>query len=181
MASLFDEIFNLPGDAFVNPLFSSNNKFKSAKVAESLASLKPAVKADGEDQDAVDIPAPVKVKKTSNKRKVAEPTAPQHSTETGHKRSKVASSSHTKHKPSAPGIQSKQDTPAPAQEAHLRKRKRQDVKPSQAAQPSLAAVNSTVDDHEEVSEDASAAAHETATQVHYTMRACTFCSSCCIM
>lgn len=162
MASLFDNIFEVPGDAPVNPLFSSNNKFKSAKVA---GSLKPAVKTDGDTQHTADRAAPAKVKKTGKKRKAAELTAPQHFTETGHKHTKVVASTHIKHKPSAPEIQSKQDIPAPALEAHLTKRKRQDVKPSKVVQASLAAVNNTFDDPEEESDDDSAVVLETATQV----------------
>ena len=166
MASFFDEIFPLSGVAPVNPLFSSNNKFKSAKVAESLVRVKPAIKGDGCNQCTADIPAPVKDESTGKKRKAAEPAATQQATKTGHKQSKVAASTHITQKHSASESQSKQDTPAPAQQPQLGKRKRQDVKPIDMVQASLAVLSNTAGDVEEVSDDASAAIHETATQVH---------------
>ena len=167
MASVFDEIFSLSGDAPVNPLFSSNNKFKSAKAAEILASVQPAVKGDVCVQRTADIPAPVKDKKTGRKRKAAEPAAPQQATESSHKHTKVVAPSHTKHKLSASKNQAKQDAPDHAQ---LGKRKRQGVRSSDMVQPSHA-VQSNTDDVNEVSDDASAAVYEAATQVHTASQA----------
>lgn len=175
MTSFFDEIFQLSGDAPVNPLFSSNNKFRSAKVAESLTSVKPPVKGDHCGQRTADIPAPVKDKKAGRKRKAAEPAAPQQATETGHKRSKMVASSHTKQNLSTSETQSNQDTPTPPPQPQLGKRKRQNVNPNNVIQPSLAAVTNTIDDVKAMSEDAPAAVHETATQVHIASKELVFC------
>ena len=157
MASFFDEIFQLSGDAPVNPLFTRNNKYKSAKVALSLAS------GDGCDQRTADVPAPVKDKKAGKKRKAAELAAQQEATDTGHK---VVASTHIIQKHSASDTQSKLDAPAPAQQPQLGKRKRQDIKSIDKVQTSPAVLNNTVDRVKELPDDASAAVHETATQVH---------------
>ena len=160
MASFFDEIFQLSGDAPVNPLFTRNNKYKSAKVALSLAS------GDSYDQRTADVPAPVKEKKAGKKRKAAELAAQQQATETGHNRSKVVASTHITQKHSASDTHSKLDAPAPAQQPQQGKRKRQDTKSIDKVQTSPAVLNNTVDRVKELPDDASAAVHETATQVH---------------
>lgn len=162
MASIFDEIFQPSGDAPVNSLFSSNNKFKSAKFAESLPSVEPSDNGNNDKQRTVDIPAEVKPKKKAKKRSAAEQAAPQQAIEAGHKRKKATASRHIDNN-TASESHIKQDTPAPAKEPRLKKRKRQDAQLNDVAQPSLAAVNNMVDEVKEVSD---AGAHEAATQVY---------------
>lgn len=162
MASIFDGIFQLSGDAPVNSLFSSNNKFKSAKFAESLPSAEPSDKGNNDKQRiGVDIPAPVKPKKKAKKRTAAEQAAPQQVIEAGHKRSKTTASSHTDQN-TASESHTKQDTLAPAEAPQRKKRKRQDAELKDVVQPSLAALNNMIGDVKEV---ADAGVHETATQV----------------
>lgn len=163
MASIFDGIFQLSGDAPINSLFSSNNKFKTAKSAESLPSVKPSSSGNNDKQRTVDIPAEVKPKKKAKKRLVAEQAAPQQAIEAGHKRKRATASSHIVKNSTASESHIKQDTPAPAEEPRLKKRKRQDAQLPDMAQPRLAAVNNMVDDVKEVSD---AGAHEAATQVY---------------
>lgn len=159
MASIFDGIFQLSRDAPVNSLFSSNNKFKSAKLAERLPSVEPS---DKDNNDQRRIPAPSKPKKTAKKRTAAEQAVPQQAIEASHKRSKATASSYTDQN-TVSESHTRQDTPAPAEAPKLKKRKRQDAQPNDVVQPSLAALENVANVVKEASD---AGVHETATQVH---------------
>lgn len=161
MTSLFDGIFQLSEALPVNPLFSSSNKFKSAKVA----SVGPADINGGENTTA-DAPAAGKATKTA-KRKAAQPAEKQAS-HTKHKRSKTVASSRSKHNPEAQGLPSKHDKAEPTKEPRPGKRKRLEAKSIVAVEASPAAVNEkrtevlqeTVDD---------SAIHQAAVQVQIAL------------
>ena len=158
MTCLFDGIFQLSGDLPVNSLFSSKNKFKSAKVP----SVEPAATGGGGDHTTVDAPAADKVTKTA-KRKAAEPAEKQAS-DTGPKRNKEAASS-TKQTSDAQKLQSKHDKPESVKEPRLGKRKRLEAKSIVVVEASPAEANETHDDRLQETADASAI-HEAAVQVH---------------
>lgn len=167
MASLFDGIFQVSGKVPVNYLFSSNNKFKSAKAAEAVASMDPAAIGNGGDHSTADMPASAKASKKAV-RKAAGPAEPQQASVKGHKRPKAVASSHTKRESDAQELHSNQNTPNPVKEPRLKKRKRLEVKSNGPVEPSPADVDESFRDMSEVTVDASAV-HEAAAQVHIAL------------
>lgn len=157
MTSLFDGIFQLSDDLPVNSLFSSSNRFKSAKVASvGLAAI------DGEHITA-EPPATGKATKTA-KRKAAEPAEKQAS-DTGHK---AAASSRSNQKSEAHELSSKHDKPDSAKEPRPGKRRRLEAKSNVAVEASPAAANETHDENLQEIVDVSAI-HQAAVQVQIAL------------
>lgn len=157
MASLFDSIFQTSGDEPANSLFSSSNKFKTARTAEGPVAEVTASQSDATTQALTASVSSAKHTGKGNKRKAA--TAEPHRAEAAHKRPKAvcSDSSSNGNKGSKQKLQ-KPDTAA-AGEPRPKKRKRSEVSASIdcRAIPAAADPSNVISNVQEAPADALAA------------------------
>ena len=163
MASLFDGIFQASGDMPVNSLFSSSNKFKTVRPAETLAAEAPAAQSNVEKQAKPASTISAKNVSKGSKRKAAAAAEPQ--LNTTHKRSKVAASHSPLHDNKGSKRQQQKTATAAAEEPHSKKRKKPEAAPSvDGGASSAAAEHSNISSNgQAVPVDASDANAETVT------------------